>query len=142
MHFSVFAVRNVWLYYRHVFFVWYSPYVGVFIISFIFYRLTRVQRCWPRATPDFRSVSAISSFLLYLSRYPKASCANTRHFEVRGAVFKRSSSLLFAFRYSRIYISQFFRLRRPSGAPPGGPSGTPARRIEALSMNALHTAIL
>ena len=50
-----------------------------------FYRLTWVQRCWPRATPDFGSVSVISSFLLQdIPRHP-----DTRLFEVREA-FKRT----------------------------------------------------
>ena len=55
-----------------------------------FYRLTWVQRCWPRATPDFGSASVISSFLLQdIPRHP-----DTRLFEVREA-FKRSLLLGF-----------------------------------------------
>ena len=56
----------------------------------LFYRLTWVQRCWPRATSVFGSVSVISSFLLQdIPRHP-----DTRLFEVREA-FKRNLLLGF-----------------------------------------------
>ena len=67
----------------------------------LFYRLTWVHRCWPRATPDFGSVSVISSVLLQdIPRHP-----DTRLFEVQEA-FKRSL-LRFSGAYSRIYRNFF-----------------------------------
>ena len=63
---------------------------GNIILMFLsFYRLTWVPRCWPRATPDFGSVSVISSFLLQdIPRHPE-----TRLLEVREA-FKRGPLLV------------------------------------------------
>ena len=85
-----------------------------------FYRLTWVQRCWPRATPDFGSVSVITSVLLLdIPRHP-----DTRLFEVREA-FKRSLLLGFQARI-RAYIagvSPPAALRGPSGGPCGGLRG-------------------
>ena len=74
----------------------------VFICFSLFYRLTWVQRCWPRATtPDCGSVSVISSFLLQdIPRHPE-----TRLLEVREA-FKRS---LLVFRRTFAHISHIFR---------------------------------
>ena len=82
------------------------------INSFLFDGLTWVQRCWPRATLDFGSVSVINLFLLKdMPRHP-----DTRLSEVREA-FKRS--LLPGFQaHIRAYIA-IFSLRGPSG-PPGG----------------------
>ena len=83
--------------------------VGVFYNFVSLYRLTWAQRCWPRATDEFGSVSAISSFLLQdIPRHP-----DTRLFEVR-EVFKRSSLLGFQ-AYVRAYIAMFFA----SGGSPG-----------------------
>ena len=67
----------------------------------IFYRLTLVQRSWPRATPDFGSVSVILSFLLQdIPRHP-----DTHLFEVQGA-FK--SCVLLGFQvHIRAYIAFF-----------------------------------
>ena len=71
------------------------------ICSPLSYRLTWVQRCWPRATPDFGSFSVISSFLLQdMPRHP-----DTRLFEVREA-FKRS--LLLGFQAHIRAYSAFF----------------------------------
>ena len=76
----------------------------------LFYRLTWVQRCWSRATPDFGSVSVTSSFLLQdIPKHP-----DTRLFEVREA-FKRSFVAWFSGAYTRIY--RFFFA---SGGPCGG----------------------
>ena len=72
---------------------------------FSFYRLTWVQRCWLRATPDFGSVSVINSFPLKdVPWHP-----DTRLFEVREA-FKRSlllRSTWFSGSYSRKYRNVF-----------------------------------
>ena len=88
----------------------------------LFCRLTWVQRCWSRASPDFGSVSVVSSFLLQdIPRHP-----DTRLFEVREA-FKRSLLLDFQ-AHIRAYIAIFSppaALRGPSGGPPRGPSGDP-----------------
>ena len=62
----------------------------------LFYRLNWVQRCWPRATPDFGSVSVLQD----IPRHP-----DTRLFEVRRA-FKRR--LLLGFQaHIRAYIAFF-----------------------------------
>ena len=92
----------------------------VLICFSLFYRLTWVRRCWPRAAPDFGSVSVISSFLPQdIRRHP-----DTRLFEVREA-FKRSLLLEFE-AHIRAYIA-FFRLRGPTGGAPGPlPGGPPA----------------
>ena len=92
-----------------------------------FYRLTWVQqRWWPRATPDFGSVSVIRSFLLQdIPRHP-----DIRLFEVREA-FKRS--LLRGFQaHIRAYIAFF--------SPPGGPPGAlPGQQTDAEPLfNALR----
>ena len=86
----------------------------IYVCFPLFYRLTWVQRCWPRATPDFGSVYVISSFLLQdIPRHP-----DTRLFEVREA-FKRS--LLLVCRRIFAHRSHFFSppvvLRGSSGGP-------------------------
>ena len=71
----------------------------VLICFSFFHRLTWVQRGWPRAIPDFGSVSVISSFLLQdIPRHP-----DTRLFEIR-ETFKRSFSLGFH-AHIRAYIA-------------------------------------
>ena len=68
-----------------------------------------MQRCWPRATPDFGSLSVISSFLQDIPRH------DARFFEVREA-FKRTLMLRF-----RAYISEYIaKKKKASGGPPGG----------------------
>ena len=85
----------------------------VFILFSLFHWLTWVQRCWPRATPDFGSVSVMSSFLL--PRYPKASWYTPfRGWRRLNAVCSLVLRRIFA------HISQNFRLRRPNPNPPGG----------------------
>ena len=96
---------------------------NIVVIRFsLFYLLTWVQRCCPRATPDFGSVSVISSLLFQdIPWHP-----NTRLFEVREA-FKRSLLLDFQARiraYNAIF-SPPADLREPSGGPPGGTSAPP-----------------
>ena len=65
-----------------------------------FYRLTWVQRCWPRVTPDFGSVRAISSLLFYGIR---------RHLDARFFGGSGSSSLLGFQAYIRAYIANVLR---------------------------------
>ena len=79
----------------------------------LFYRLTWAWRRWPRVTPDFGSMSVISSFLLQDS----PGNPEIRLLEVR-KVFKRSLLLGFQARI-RAYIA-IFRLRwrgSPGDAP-------------------------
>ena len=65
-----------------------------------------MQRCWPRATPDFGSASVISSFLLQdIPRHP-----DTRLFEVQEA-FKRSLLLCF-----QAHIRAYMRATRAQRA--------------------------
>ena len=91
------------------------PNIMLIVCSSLFYRLPWVQRCCPRATPDFGSLSVISSFVL--QDIPKH---DTHLFEVREA-FKRF--LLPGFRaYISAYIAKKKRFRRPS-RPPGTPAG-------------------
>ena len=77
---------------------------SIIIYFSLFYRVTWVQRCWPRATPEFGSASVISSFLLQdIPRHP-----DSRLFEVREA-FKSS---LLVFRRIFEHISHFFRAQQ------------------------------
>ena len=84
--------------------------VNIVLICFsLFYRLTWVRRCWPRAAPDFGSVSVISSFLLQGILIHAFSRFGRRLNAVCYLVFRR----IFA------HISQFFRLRlRATDAEP------------------------
>ena len=93
-----------------------------------FYRLAWVQRCWPRATPDFGSTStimtAISSFLLQdIPRHP-----DTRLFDVRGAF--KSSSLL-GFRPTHIYRAIVLP---PAALRVGSPAGDLRARATAVPL--------
>ena len=116
-------------------------------ISFsLFYQLTWVHRCWPRATPDFGSLSVITSFLLQdIPRHP-----DTRLF---GRHLHALSCLVFEHIFA--HVSHFFASGGPPGVLPGFLRGagalvarnTPARVLRRAQqtpdhINALCCAVL
>ena len=84
-----------------------------------------MQRCWPRATPEFGSVSVISSFLLQdVPRHPE-----TRLLGVREAFIR---SLLHGFQahiraYTAFFSPPVAALRGPSRGPSRGALRGPLR---------------
>ena len=107
----------------------------------LFYRLTWVQLCWPRATPDFGSVKCYE--LVSAPRHPKASWYTP--FRGSRGVYTQFVTW-FSGAYSRIYaiFSPMAALRGPLRGACAPARNTPASPIalRATDAETLTTTLL